>query len=84
MNDLSKTTPEFNVGDTVALKREPEPSGIIVMIDHDHSIGDVTTCEIVWGVETLEEALSRPATERDIQWTNKLYPLEKHTPSLRG
>lgn len=72
MNNDVRDRYGFEVGDQVALMREAEPSGIVVAIDHLHDLGGTTTCQVVWGAKTMEEALEAPLSDRDIQWTNKL------------
>jgi hypothetical protein len=64
----------FGVGDSVRHKKESEPTGIVTELDSDHDLGDVTTCRVVWGAESLEDAMSTPRADQDIQWTNKLVP----------
>jgi hypothetical protein len=66
----------FEVGDEVVLLREPDPTGIVVAIDHHYDHGGTTTCEVVWGTKSLAEALDEPLSVRDIQWTNKVVAAE--------
>lgn len=68
----------FAVGDAVVHIREQEADqGILIEIDADHDLGDVTTCRVMWGCSSLEEALSHPREDSDIVWTNKLVVASK-------
>lgn len=62
----------FDVGSRVTLLREADVDGVVVQIDESHDLGGSTTCLVVWDARDLEEALSRPPQDRDIQWSNKI------------
>lgn len=62
----------FQVGDTVHHIKDSELYGIVTEIDFDHDLGDVTTCRVVWDVESVDAANLTPREDQDIQWTNKL------------
>jgi hypothetical protein len=47
-------------------------AGIVTELDVDYDLGGVTTCRVVWGAETIEDATETPRADQDIQWTNKL------------
>lgn len=70
------------MGDEVALKRESDLSGVVIAIDHLYDHGGTTTCQVVWGVDTLSEAMEAPPSARDIQWTNKLVAADTATDTL--
>lgn len=61
----------FEVGDQVVHVKGSE-TGYVIEIDHDYDLGDVTTCRVVWDVESYQEALEVDRADSDIQWTNKL------------
>lgn len=61
---------EFKVGSNVRHLRDDSLEGVMVQIDED--LGGVTTCRVVWGAQSLEEALATPREDQDIQWTTKL------------
>lgn len=60
-------------GDKVTHIKDDSLNGVV--IDVDDNLIDVTTCLVVWGVETLEEAL-KLKDDADIQWTNKLMTID--------
>ncbi|MBB4867819.1 hypothetical protein HNP46_006738 [Pseudomonas nitritireducens] len=75
-NTLSKEQIElerygFTVGSTVQHIKDPQP-GIVTEIDSDQDLGDVTTCRVVWGAESLQDALDTPRPDQDLLFTNKL------------
>lgn len=63
----------FIEGDVVSHVKDSEEQGVVVAIDSAYDLGGVTTCRVVWGVTTLEEARKVPTQDQDVQWTNKLY-----------
>lgn len=60
------------VGDQVTHVRDDSINGYVTELDADHDLGDVTTCRVVWGANSLDEAKDAPREDHDIQWTNKL------------
>lgn len=60
------------VWDTVHHIKDAETPGVIVQLDSDHDQGGVTTCRVVWGATSIEEAKATPREDHDIQWTDKL------------
>ena len=62
----------FTVGDEVTHKRDDSLTGFVMELDSKHDLGDVTTCRVVWGALSFEEAKDVPYAHQDIQWTNKL------------
>lgn len=68
---------EFKIGKKVELKRDPEWTGFIMQVDDENITFDQTTCLIVWGVESYEEAQMVDRSEWDIQWTNKLCVIDE-------
>lgn len=61
----------FCVGSSVRHVKDSEP-GIVIEIDSDADLGEVTTCRVVWGAQSLQDALATPREDSDIQWTTKL------------
>lgn len=47
-------------------------SGIVIEIDSDHDLGDITTCRVAWGVTDIEQAKALPKEDSSVHWTNKL------------
>ena len=66
----------FIVGDTVFHIGDNLMNGIVTELDSEYDLGDVTTCRVVWGAETFEDAIATPREYQDIQWTNKLIKVE--------
>lgn len=62
----------FDVWDTVCHIKDDEMLGIVTEIDSSHDLGDVTTCRVVWGAKSVDDAKGIPHEYQDIQWTNKL------------
>jgi hypothetical protein len=62
----------FDVADTVRHIKGGAMSGIVTELDSEHDLGGVTTCRVVWGAESVEDAMATPREDQDIQWTNKL------------
>lgn len=67
----------FAVGDQVTHVRDDSVNGYVTELDADHDLGDVTTCRVVWGANSFEEAKNTPRDEQDIQWTIKLMLAEE-------
>ncbi|MBI6882611.1 hypothetical protein [Pseudomonas putida] len=63
---------ELKAGDKVTHIRDDDAVGFVIEVDAGHETFDTTTCRVVWGVETYEEAKQVPRDDQDIQWTNKL------------
>lgn len=61
----------FQVGDTVRHVKGGE-SGIVTELDADYDHGGLTTCRVVWGAISVQDAQATPREDQDIQWTNKL------------
>lgn len=70
--DNSREIYGFTVGDEVIHKRDDSLTGFVMEMDDKHDLGDVTTCRVVWGALTFDEAKLSPREHQDIQWTNKL------------
>lgn len=62
----------FDVGDSVVHNRDVEEIGIVTELDTEYDHGGITTCRVVWGATSLEDARRTPRADQDIQWTNKL------------
>jgi len=62
----------FVVGDMVTHVGDNAVRGIVTELDAGYDLGGVTTCRVVWGAATVEEAMATPRDDQDIQWTNKL------------
>lgn len=62
----------FVVGNSVCHIGDNAMAGIVTELDAEYDLGGVTTCRVVWGAESLEDALATPREDQDIQWTNKL------------
>lgn len=60
--------------DKVSHVKDTNLKGVVVHVDEN--LKDITTCNIAWGCNTVEEALAVDISETDIQWTNKLIVLE--------
>lgn len=63
----------INVKDKVSLIKEHDCVGYVVQVDHN--LKDITTCRVVWGLDSLEDSLrsfNAFPDDSDIQWTNKL------------
>lgn len=71
----------FQVGDTVCHLKDGETLGVVTELDADHDLGGVTTCRVVWGANSVEDAMATPRADQDIQWTNKLVRAGTGTPS---
>lgn len=61
----------LQVGDSVRHIKGGE-AGIVTELDAAHDLGGVTTCRVVWGASSVEDAQTTPRADQDIQWTNKL------------
>jgi hypothetical protein len=62
----------FVVGDSVVHIADNDETGIVTELDTEYDHGGITTCRVVWGATSLEDARSTPRADQDIQWTNKL------------
>lgn len=62
----------FGVGDSVYHVGDNAMGGIVTELDADYDLGGVTTCRVVWGATSFEDAMATPRDDQDIQWTNKL------------
>lgn len=60
--------------DKVCHVKDTNLKGIVVHVDNN--LKDITTCNVVWDCNTVEEALAVSINNSDIQWTNKLIVLE--------
>jgi hypothetical protein len=58
-------------------------TGIVTEIDTDCDLGGVTTCRVVWGAKSSEDAMSTLREDQDIQWTNKLILADSDLDLLR-
>jgi hypothetical protein len=65
-----ETLLELKVGSNVQHVRDDSLNGVVVEMDED--LGGVTTCRVVWGAKSLEDALAASREDQDIQWTTKL------------
>lgn len=66
----------FQVGDTVCHIKDNDMKGIVTEIDTNNDCGGVTTCLVVWGANSFDDAMLTPRDNHDIQWTNKLIPFK--------
>ena len=69
----------IDVGDLVRHVKESSWTGIVTEINDN--LNDVTTCRVAWDDNhdhalTLEETLTLPRENTDIQWTNKLVRIQ--------
>lgn len=62
----------LQIGDTVCHVKDTTLQGIVTELDAGHDQGGVTTCRVVWGAESVEDAQATPREDQDIQWTHKL------------
>jgi ABC-type proline/glycine betaine transport system substrate-binding protein len=63
----------FAVGQRVEhIKDRGGVVGVVIEIDADHDLGEVTTCRVMWDCQSLEQALGLLREDSDIVWTNKL------------
>lgn len=69
---MDSTEYGFTVGDKVCHVKDHSVFGICTQLDSDYDLGGITTCGVVWGVESLNDAMDTSLDETDIQWTNKL------------
>lgn len=67
----------FGVGDQVVHLKGDAEAGYVTELDSEHDLGDVTTCRVVWGAKSFEDAKNTPREDQDIQWTNKLCAAEQ-------
>lgn len=67
----------FQLHDRVSHIKDNDLHGIVTELDGDHDLGGVTTCRVVWGAYSVEDAMSTPRDDQDIQWTNKLILVAK-------
>lgn len=75
----------FCVGSLVLHLREMDgEAGVVLEIDSEHDQGDVTTCRVLWGVTSLNEAISYHREDSDIVWTNKLCVADKDQSTVTG
>ncbi len=77
MNSVQSEVAGFASGDRVCHSRDSNLEGVIVALDSD--VGGLTTCSVVWGATSLDDALAAPHCDRDVQWTNKLVLLQECT-----
>lgn len=66
----------LDVGDKVTHRKGDGEIGFVMEVDFEYDLGGVTTCRVVWDVETFEQAKAAPREDQDIQWTNKLVKIE--------
>jgi len=66
----------LDIGDKVTHRKGDGETGFIVEVDFEYDLGGVTTCRVVWDVETFEQAKAAPREHQDIQWTNKLVKVD--------
>lgn len=66
----------LDVGDRVTHRKGDGETGFVIEVDFEYDLGGVTTCRVVWDVETFEQAKAAPLEHQDIQWTNKLVKVE--------
>jgi hypothetical protein len=62
----------FVVGNSVCHIGDNAMEGIVTELDAEYDLGGVTTCRVVWGATSVEDAMATPREDQDIQWTNKL------------
>lgn len=67
----------FNVGDSVCHIKDYQMVGIVTEIDSEYDLGDITTCRVVWDAKDFQDAKNTPREDQDIQWTNKLVPVNQ-------
>lgn len=65
-----ETLLELKVGSNVQHVRDDSLKGVVV--EMDEYLGGVTTCRVVWGAKSLEDARASHREDQDIQWTTKL------------
>ncbi|MEG0869221.1 MAG: hypothetical protein RSG77_19510 [Hafnia sp.] len=69
----------FEVGSAVNhVKDIGGEEGIVIEIDADHDLGDVTTCRVVWGAKSICEARAAERSDSSVHWTNKLALVGQH------
>lgn len=66
----------LDVGDKVTHRKGEGEIGFVMEVDFEYDLGGVTTCRVVWDVETFEQAKAVLREDQDIQWTNKLVKVE--------
>lgn len=66
----------LEVGDKVTHRKGDGETGFVIEVDFEYDLGGVTTCRVVWDVETFEQAKASPREHQDIQWTNKLVKVD--------
>lgn len=67
----------FKIGDSVCHISDMDEQGIVTELDSEYDLGGVTTCRLVWGAASYEDAMDTPRMDQDIQWTNKLVRVEQ-------